>query len=403
MTAAPLLRQRRLLIGAIALLTLIFLSLVLAPDNTRLDQGSTYSRAPDGYAAWYASLESQGLPVRRWRRPLTELLPSNDTLETPAADPEASPDPASPSPEPSDLPEPGTPITLVKIFPFLMELSSLDGFEQELAKDGSVVVLVGLQTPVTAAPFRVELDTPAGAVTLETRRRQPPSIPDTTTPRLDDEHGWVVWEQFLERGKIVFINTPFFAANAYQEAPGNFDFLTQLVSEAGHPIWVDEYLHGYRDEDVLQDEERGSLVGYLRQTPVVLVALQAAVLVVLAVWGDRRLGPPTPRPPKVPNSSAAYIHALGGVLEKAGSSEFVVALLGKAEQAHLQRALGLGVEPIDPQVLLQVWQTQSGQSLLTLQALLNALQQKDRMGERDLLIWLGKLQKIRQSLPGARP
>lgn len=405
--------SRRNWILAIALLSVILLTLVLAPANTRLLQGSTYSRAPDGYGAWYASLEQQRVPVRRWQRPLEELLP-----------PESATDSNDSAPENPSEDRPLEPITLVRVLPAPRPPSDIGMTEVRLAEAGSVVVILGIQTPVSAAPFVSRLDSPDGAVVLETRRRfrlnlpapEPPAEPgDVEMIRqvqivdpdrralLQDEYGTVAWVRRIGSGAIISVNTPHLAANAYQGSPGNFAWLTRVVTEARYPIWIDEYVHGYRDRDVLQDEARETLWGYFGRTPVVLVLIQAAVLVGLAIWGDRRLGPPTLPQPKSPNSSLSYIQALGGVLEKAGSSEFVQDTLSQAEQAHLQRTLGLGTDPADPDVVLNVWQTQSKASRATLEPLLVALKQKKHLGERDLLIWLGKLQKIRQSLPGSSP
>jgi len=372
--------KRRNWIVAIALATLILLSLVAAPNNARWQQGSTYSRAPNGYGAWYAYLEAQGIPVRRWQRPPDELGLATDTLN-------------------GESQLQTRPITFVRINPILRPPSME---EKQWAQAGNTVVLVGVEVPVTSAPFSSVLDSPQGGVRVETRRRYPESDLATDASiqsRLQDSGGSVVWEETLGEGRILYVSTPHLAANAYQDELGNLPFLAALVAESGYLVWVDEYLHGYRDPDVLVQEERGSAIAYLSRTPVALIGMQALLLVLLLVWGDRRLGPPLrPDPPKA-DSNATYIGALGSVLHKAASSEFVLETVGREERERIQRSLGLGVDPVEPATLLESWTRQTGRPAAELRAILNPVTQKHRLGERDLLLWLEKLHQVRRYLP----
>jgi hypothetical protein len=45
-----------------------------APAANRLESGSTWSRSPAGYSAWYESLTEQGVDIQRWQRPVADLL-----------------------------------------------------------------------------------------------------------------------------------------------------------------------------------------------------------------------------------------------------------------------------------------------------------------------------------------
>jgi hypothetical protein len=60
-------------LGAITLGVILLLTLLAAP-NTKLPAGSTYNRTPDGYGAWYAFRQQQGMPVQRWQKPFDELV-----------------------------------------------------------------------------------------------------------------------------------------------------------------------------------------------------------------------------------------------------------------------------------------------------------------------------------------
>lgn len=377
---------RRNWIVALIVGSLMILSLVLAPTNNQLQTGSTYSRAPEGYAAWYAYLQEQGAPLQRWERPLSGLgLTSNPFA--PFED-EEEPDADAP------IPDIANPKVLVRVFPSLAPSSIADTAWVEL---GNVLVLVGIDTPIVDTDFLSILDSPQGAVKVETRRRR--FLRSENLRLLEDDAGAVAWEESVGNGKVIYVGPPFLAANAYFSEPGNIPFLANLVMEPQLPIYIDEYLHGYRDRETEAEETQDTLLNYLSRTPVLLVLVQAAVLVVIMVWGDRRLGPPTTIKPPKQNSSEAYIQALGSVLHKAESSEFVVETIGKAERERIQRSLGLGATPVDPNMLLTTWKNQTGKPTTDLKAILSRLQKNHRLSERDLLIWLGKLQQLRRDLP----
>ena len=52
---------------------LLLFTLLSAPNNPRSD-GSTYSRSPEGYGAWYAYVERSGQSIDRWEKPLPVLF-----------------------------------------------------------------------------------------------------------------------------------------------------------------------------------------------------------------------------------------------------------------------------------------------------------------------------------------
>jgi hypothetical protein len=148
------LTRRQTTFLAIVLATLILLTLFLAPSSGNLRQrGSTYSRAPDGYGAWYALMEQRGTPVNRWQQPLEALLnPSGPVAQRYA------------TPETSLL---SGALTLVRISNGLEPLSP----EPEWVKAGNTLILLGVNPPATPAPFTSDLDSLTGKVRIQTSRR----------------------------------------------------------------------------------------------------------------------------------------------------------------------------------------------------------------------------------------
>jgi hypothetical protein len=379
-------KRRLWLFGAIALGAIILITLLAAPANNKLNSGSSYGRAPDGYGAWYAFMSERGTPVQRWRKPFEAL----------ATDKNVKP-----------------PITLVRVYskltgPWLDQKEQtfagelLSGIERDWVKSGNTLVILGVWQPVTEAPFSTMHKVEAGSVKIETARRDKV----TKEPILGDRFGAIVWEEKIGKGRVVFATTPYLAANAYQDFRSNYEFLAQMVTQNSQTVWVDEYIHGYKDPEVIKSEKgwrqgkKQDIFSYLANTPLFPAFLQGFVLLLIAIWaGNRRFGKPLTLPAPVVNNSEAYIQALGGVLQKANSSEFILEIVGKEERLQLQKALLLGEVPLDDRSLVDAWVRQTGRPATELEPLLQIQSRKRRMSELNLLSWLGKWEEIRRNLP----
>jgi hypothetical protein len=394
-----MIKKYRLWMGVV--LVLIAITLFFAPRSSRLLQGSTYGRSPGGYGAWYAYMQERGTPVQRWQRPLTELLKPSQF------DPDNAPDTVPIGFSAADTiaqTAPTTPMTLVQVSSGV----PLHLFNWDWVNQGNVLVLLGVRGPVTTAPFSSSLESPVGGVKVETSRRslQTRSFvnPGTTEwefeDLLRDAHGAVVWRETVGRGSVILSTTSHLAANAYQDEPGNFEFLAQLLTEIGYPIWVDEYSHGYKDEEAIVQENSENIIFYLSRTPLLLLAVQAGVMLLVLIWEkNRRLGPAIALETSASDNSKAYIQAMAGVLQKANSGKFVVEMVGKAEQLNVQRSLGLGTDLLEPQVVAAAWTQQTGRPATELAEIFNFIDNHAQISERELLVWLDKVQTVRRHLP----
>lgn len=422
------LSNRRLWIfGACAIGAIILITLLAAPANNRLNSGSTYNRAPDGYGAWYAFMSERGTPVQRWRKPFEDLANNKD---------------AKP------------PITLLRVYSNLTK-QGIYGKERDWVESGNTLVILGIHQPVTEAPFSSRHTVGVGSVKIDTQRRKK----KIKEGLLGDRFGAIVWEESIGKGRVIFATTPHLAANAYQDYQGNYEFLAQLVSQSGvpgqqrtadkraianrptnnsqnsrwvdeyihgykdseliikreygnnrstanrptdnsqNPVWVDEYIHGHKDSEVIKREQQEDIFSYLAKTPLFPAFVQGFVLLLVAIWAlNRRFGKPLTLSAAVVDNSQAYIQALGGVLQKANSSEFILEVVGKEEQLQLQKALGLGQVLLDHKSLVDAWVLQTGRPATELEQLLQVQSRKPRMSETDLLTWLGNWEQIRRHL-----
>jgi hypothetical protein len=356
--------DRRVVFGLIVLAAIVLLTLFIAPRSSRQSSGSTFSRAPDGYGAWYAYMERQGTQVQRWRQPSGDISNSG-----------------------------GTGKTFLQINPLFD--STLSKYDLAWVRKGNTWVILGSTMPVTEADFSTMHSTEQGTVQIETTRRR--KLEGDEQAVLSDRYGAIVWEERQGKGQIIHAVTPFLAANAYQDVSGNFAFLAKLVTQNGKTIWVDEYLHGHKEQAVAKREKASNWGAYLLKTPFALGLMQVTLLGLILVWAkNRRFGQPMPLATQKQDSSEAYIQALAGVLHKAGRSEFVLDVVGREAQLQIQRSLGLGNTLLARETVIQAWTEQTGRSAEELAQILPTAPK--RLSEKDLLIWVTQVQKVHHDL-----
>ena len=392
---------------AVAIAALVGLSFITA--GTSGLNGSTYSRAPSGYGAWYAAIRQDcAINIRRWQRPIEDL-------------------PGFYEPLPPDTEV--SPVVVLRLYGDVQ--SQQHGISTNWLQQGNVMVHVGVRSPVTQAPFQNQIRTDLGTITIDTRRRAAFDSGDDVRDRalipLQDDYGTLIWEQRTGSGREIFVGPPYLAANAYQSNLNNFDLLTQLVTEPGLPILVDEYIHGQRDTEAMAEtnvvtscppppeldgftaellpepEPPPTLIGYLANTPLLVLVVQAIALLLVLIWEqNRRFGSPQKvRSPSVENSDA-YIRALAAVLYKAGCHRFVVESLTQAERRHIQLSLGLGSSPVSSEAIAQTWTQLTRRPPDDVLMVLNGVQQQT-IRQADLRRWLSAMQQVRQHLPSLHP
>ncbi|ERN42819.1 hypothetical protein KR51_00004370 [Rubidibacter lacunae KORDI 51-2] len=369
-------RQRLWTIGAILLGAMLLGVLLFAPAS-RPNSGSTYNSNPDGYAAWYAFMQERGYPIQRWQRPPHDIEALNAPATFVRVHPELPPDMRVPAD---------------------MQSECGPGSFQSWVEDGNTLVVLGMRQPPTTAPFDTLQDSPVGEVRIQTTRRLDPAAQGTEVePIVSDRYGMTVWERALGDGRAICVITPHLAANAYQDYPNNFALLARLAgADAGRPIWVDEYIHGYKDAVTATVERQENVFDYLSSTPLFVAFLQIViVLIIFLSAANRRFGPAIALRPPETNNSQAYISALAGAIYKAERYEFATDLIGKAERLKLQQALGLGTVPLSDRELRAAW-VQCGGSEEELKLALRG-ERRRRPSETELLDWLQHWQAIHRA------
>ncbi len=366
----PALNPRQWFTVSILVAALLLFTLLMAPNNPQSD-GSSYSRSPEGYGAWYAQVERSGQEIERWRKPIAEVY---DTGKKTKKSPRT---------------------TFIRI----TNQPTLTPINQPWIESGNRLILIGpdrASSPVTAANFFSELSIPSGKLKIATTRRYVSINPQKNANRevlVADQHGALVWKKRIGQGEVIHILPTFLAANAYQNEAQNFAYLKSLTQ--GDRILMDEYIHGYRDGETAEKEGKGDLFEFFSKTPIALLVLQTMVILGVLIYGKNwRFGKVRALASPPVNNSRAYIQALSGILQKANSTDFVTETLSAAQLKQLQRSLGLGTSPIAPETLLQTWREQTGRSIAEFQTVFLSSHRHKKLSEAELTQWLTHLQKL---------
>ncbi|PSB10983.1 DUF4350 domain-containing protein [Pleurocapsa sp. CCALA 161] len=372
----PNFRQRKWLWIGIAIAVIIILTLVAAPNSSgrKNDSGSTYGRGPDGYGAWYEYMTKKEIPIERWRKPFAQLIEENV--------------------------QDATYLKILSKSDYLLGFIDVSSMELDWISQGNTLVVIGKYEAVTAAPFISSIPyrqetLSNNQIKIATTRRFQQGNQDQSI--LQDRYGAVVWQETIGKGKIIYCTTPYLAANAYQDNLDNYQFLADLVDDH-QAIWVDEYIHGYKDKETIAEEQQTDILSYLAQTPWFFFLIQTVLIgIVAAISAFRRFGLPNNSKMAIADNSTAYIDALAGVLEKANSTDFVVEAITKDEQRKLQQALGLGKSLVDEETLLAAYKQQRGETEVDLSQLLRVSDASKKISDAQLITWIQKWQKLNQS------
>ena len=355
-----LFKQRKLrLWGGIALVVIVILTIVTAPNSNKLMAGSTYSKEPNGYGAWYEYMSDKGVKIERWKKPFKDIISYKEK-----------------KPEYNK-------VTYLQIKPSVSSALNNKSQTYKWIGEGNKLIILGVKAPATKADFVSDRSYNGLRVRIKTTRRRE----EVTSPILKDKYGATVWREKIKKGEVIYAVSPYIAANSYQGVADNYEFLARLVTNSdSNLILVDEYIHGYKDIETKKKEQQGTLADYLSKTVWFPIGIQILLITLVSVvFSWQRFGQPhTIKENKVDNS-LAYIEALAGVLEKAQSTEFVIQTISKDEQLKLQKKLGLGRRLLPTDTLVNQWSEQTQKSGKQLRKLLQISQNQKPISEAELI------------------
>ncbi len=357
----------------IGLLCLTLVVSIAAPKS--YPKGSSYDQSLSGYAQWYEFMKTQNHPIKRWRRDYSQLKGQKQTLIQ-VADVERFQDPNLESAEILDW-----------------------------VKQGNTLIELRWGGEVSGAPFRSGLATPKGAVQIETTRRYQNRSENFDDGLLKDSFGTAVGSETLEKGTVIKSVYPWIGSGIYAQKGANFQVLADLATKQQGTIWVDEWLHGYRDlepKTALAKAKPQDLWSYFARRPIAVMAGQGVLLLALLLWGqNQRFGALLRIAPPLRNSSEQYIQALADTLNTHGHTEYVLTLLGQSLHDRLRSRLGIvgadGLGEGDGAIATE-WAVVTGRPPSELLELLKQSRVQKRLRDSELLAWVQQADTILRGL-----
>lgn len=350
-------KKRNLLIPVflLGLAALTGLSTYIGQQNTSpqeaLEESSIYNSGPSGYRAWYLAAQKAGLPIQAWENPLDDL----ETLPVPA--------------------------TMLIVQPYTVAGNQIIFGQKDVEKllrwvgRGNSLVLLDdfTRNGSHLLATRLMLSTKKQAVKQgkDHQKEAPPQLLSLLKPQelgtylqapvvsdsnrslqllteririytpllLDDQHKVRLWKIPYRNGTFFLGTVPDLASNRYLHKPtnDNHQFLANLLSSTGAPIYINEFVHGY--------QESGDLLSYLqKKTPLGGVFAQFTLFFCMLLWLSfvRWTPKPTEKRSQLAKASKgsqeAYIQSMAGLFFRSKSSSLALSpLLNQIEQTLSKR------------------------------------------------------------------
>jgi hypothetical protein len=162
------------------------------------------------------------------------------------------------------------PVTLLRVNSQL-SAPDLAQDERDWVEKGNILVILGHPSASDQSALIPCTKRAMGKVKINTARRNLSSA----EKQLGEFALVRLFGKKYRQGRTIFATTPDLAANAYQNFRGNYEFLAQLVTQSGeeenssiaNSVWVDEYLHGYRDTDAPKRKQEQDIFSYFVKLP----------------------------------------------------------------------------------------------------------------------------------------
>jgi uncharacterized protein DUF4350 len=319
--------RRLLLIAGGAFLLLLCAVAFLTPAGGE-DAGvvpSTYSSGPGGARAAFLLLQQMGLPVERWEN------------------------------SPVDLPAEGSGAVLILANPVDKPNQAEHGALMRFVQTGGRVLVTGIITddffppayllpqPTRTKPQTFDAIVPSAFTRHAERIELSPlalwgTLDDTQVPLYGDPRHPVVTSWKIGRGRILWWAGATPLTNARISDAENLNLLLDAVGLGGDSadpptrIYWDEYFHG----------ERGSLWGYVSNTPVAwgLAQLGLLCVAVLLTFG-RSSGPLVPAARASRLWPLEFVDTLGALYQRADATPAAVGIVYRNFRVAMTRRLRL--------------------------------------------------------------
>ena len=161
--------------------------------------------------------------------------------------------------------------------------------------------------------------------------------PVTTAPvvHLADKGGAVLMDYEYGSGRVILLSDPYIVTNAGIRGHDNLQLAINILTSREGLIAFDEYHQG-------RGITRNALASYFSGTPVLAIAAQVVLLILLVVWTrGRRFGRPLPLPHVDRRSSLEFVASMAELQERSRAYDLAIENIYSRTRRVLARFAGV--------------------------------------------------------------
>lgn len=341
------------------------------------------SPSPTGTKAWFAYLQKQGVKVQAWRfSPATRVGSQDKSL-------------------------------LVQIEPDVsLQESELAAYRRFMQEGGTLMLwseqasgMYGLDTealdtwpdqPVTVTNERDDKKMGGAALQADVRTSNRWLAQSGDEVLLRDQEGIIALQRQVGKGRLIAAVTPSWLQNERILEQNHLELVRHLFNVAGSAqggIWIDEYIHGY--------EQNETPLSVYPQWFLVLL-LQASLLLIGWLWyKGKRFGPVFTLREESVRYSDEHLGALAAWYLRGRKYHEALAIHAKYVRQRLQDSWGvpLGVSWKElPQRISQKWPGTMPEEMQKLCAQLEHVLAKPRLSKPEYLLWASRLDRLQKEV-----
>ena len=165
----------------------------------------------------------------------------------------------------------------------------------------------------------------------------PPPSSTSTAPVLHmrDEQGALLVDYTYGSGRVVILTDPYIVSNGGIRLNDNLQLAVNLLTATDGLIAFDEYHQG-------KGSSQNNFAGYFAGTPVLLVAAQVGLVVLLILWTrGRRFGRPLPLPQVDRRSSLEFVASMAELQQRARAFDLAIENIYTRTRRVLARHAGM--------------------------------------------------------------
>ena len=165
----------------------------------------------------------------------------------------------------------------------------------------------------------------------------PPPSATSTAPvvHLVDDQGALLIDYTYGSGRVAILTDPYIVSNGGIRLNDNLQLAVNLLTVADGLIAFDEYHQG-------KGRSQNSIAGYFAGTPVMLLAAQIGLVVLLILWTrGRRFGRPLPLPQVDRRSSLEFVASMAELQQRARAFDLAIENIYTRTRRVLARYAGV--------------------------------------------------------------